>query len=92
MAGRSGRGRRSGRAIPELTRREREVLVLVADGLAPKVVASRLGIRLSTYYGHWREALRKCEAPTPKEIAEAALLRVDDMGTMGNLSKGEPTR
>ena len=43
---------RTGRAAPELPQREREVLVLVAEGLANKQIARKLGISEKTVKGH----------------------------------------
>jgi DNA-binding NarL/FixJ family response regulator len=44
--------RRTNRAIPNLTDREREVLLLVRDGLANKQIARRLGIAERTVKAH----------------------------------------
>jgi DNA-binding NarL/FixJ family response regulator len=44
--------RRAGRDIPQLTDREREVLLLVRDGLANKQIARRLGIAERTVKAH----------------------------------------
>ncbi len=44
--------RRGGRSAPQLTDREREVLLLVRDGLANKQIARRLGIAERTVKAH----------------------------------------
>ena len=44
--------RRAGRGSPQLTDREREVLLLVRDGLANKQIARRLGIAERTVKAH----------------------------------------
>ena len=61
-----------------LTPREHQVVVLVADGLTVKQIASRLGIRARTVYWHWQEALRKSQASSAAQVAATALLQVSD--------------
>jgi len=45
--------------VDDLTRREREVLRLVADGLSDREVAARLGISAGTVGEHLRSIYRK---------------------------------
>ena len=65
--------RRSG-ASDLLSRREHEVLELVADGLTSAEVARRLGITLATVNTHVAAAMRKLGVPT--RAAAAARIRV----------------
>jgi DNA-binding CsgD family transcriptional regulator len=44
---------------PDLTAREFEVLGMLADGLAPKQVALRLGCSASTIHNHLHHVYRK---------------------------------
>lgn len=49
---------------PKLTRREREVLTLLADNLTNKQIADRLGISVSTARDHVARVIRKLQQPT----------------------------
>lgn len=48
-------------ALPELTRREREVLALLADGLTNREIAGRLGIGAETVKDHVASLYRKLD-------------------------------
>jgi DNA-binding NarL/FixJ family response regulator len=48
-------------ALERLTRREREVLALIAEGLANKEIAGRLRIELPTVKNHVHNILEKLE-------------------------------
>jgi len=48
-------------ALPELTRREREVLALLADGLTNREIAQRLGIGPETVKDHVASLYRKLD-------------------------------
>jgi DNA-binding NarL/FixJ family response regulator len=61
--GRDGRGR-DRRAVARLTRREAEVLQLVAGGGTSVHIAGRLGIAASTVESHVRSARTKLGVPT----------------------------
>jgi DNA-binding NarL/FixJ family response regulator len=52
-----------------LTRREQEVCALVADGLANKVIARRLGLALGTVKIHLHRALSKTRFSNRTELA-----------------------
>ena len=54
-----GAGTEGGAGTVELTAREREVLLLVREGLANKQIASRLGITLSTVKAHLSSAFQR---------------------------------
>lgn len=55
---RADKGRRAGRGI-RLTSREREVLQLIAEGLANKQTAAELGISIKTVEKHRQHLMRK---------------------------------
>jgi len=54
--------------IESLTEREREVFLLVAEGLANKVVASQLGISERTVEVHRAQVMKKLEARTLAQL------------------------
>ena len=60
-----------GEPLPELTPREREVLVLLTEGLSNREVAERLVVSEHTVHRHVTNILRKLDAPT--RAAAAAL-------------------
>jgi DNA-binding NarL/FixJ family response regulator len=53
----------------ELSRREVEVAVLVAEGLTNKEIAARLSLTISTVKTHVEHALRKCFARNRAHLA-----------------------
>ncbi len=59
--------------LPHLTVREREVLILLARGKAPKQVAAELGISAKTAYVHRSQLLRKLDARSDMELYRHAL-------------------
>lgn len=59
--------------IPALTRRERDVLRLLADGLSNEEVAKRLFISPETVRTHVRKAMRKLDADTRTQAVATAL-------------------
>ena len=61
-----------------LTRRELEVLRLLADGCRYSQVAVHLGISANTVVTHIRNAYRKLEAPT----GAAAVMRAVQLGLL----------
>ena len=62
----------------QLTRRELEVLSLVAGGCRYSQVALRLGISLNTVVTHIRNTYRKLEAPN----GAAAVMRAVQLGLL----------
>jgi two-component system, NarL family, nitrate/nitrite response regulator NarL len=58
---------------PELTRRERQVLGLLAEGLSNKLVGARLGISEHTAKFHVSALLAKLEAETRTEAVVRAI-------------------
>jgi DNA-binding NarL/FixJ family response regulator len=60
-------------AMPMLTRREREVLRLLADGCSNEDVARRLGISPETVRTHVRKLMRKLDAQTRTQAVATAL-------------------
>ena len=59
--------------LPELTRREREVLRLLADGLANEEIGKRLFISPETVRTHVRKAMGKLDADTRTQAVATAL-------------------
>ncbi|MFJ2730534.1 helix-turn-helix transcriptional regulator [Streptomyces collinus] len=57
------------RGLDRLTMREREVLLLLADGLTNQVLARRLGIAERTVRAHVLGIVRKLELQTRTEAA-----------------------
>jgi len=66
---------RAGSTISPLTRREREVLRLVADGHTNERVAATLSISPETVQTHVRNAMAKLEAETRTQAVATALRR-----------------
>ena len=59
--------------LRELTRREREVLVLLAEGLTNRVIAERLVVSEHTVHRHVTNILRKLDAPSRTAAAAIAI-------------------
>ena len=59
--------------LPALTQREREVLRLLADGLANEEIGKRLFISPETVRTHVRKAMTKLEADTRTQAVATAL-------------------
>jgi DNA-binding NarL/FixJ family response regulator len=59
--------------LPSLTKREREVLRLVADGMRTQAVGERLFISPLTVRTHVRNAMRKLDADTRTQAVASAL-------------------
>lgn len=57
-----GRGAEAGRSSGRLTRREREVLEALLDGLTNKAIAARLGLQVPTVKLHLKTLCRKLDA------------------------------
>src|SRR5262249_50190862 len=75
--GGSGEVQTDARDVPlrrPLTRREREALRFISEGLSNKQGALRMNISPRTFESHRAEALRKLGARTPAELVRAALL------------------
>lgn len=68
-----GVGRASGNAQSGITPREREVMVLVAQGLANKVIAAELGISRRTVEGHLRHLFEKLGVSSRSGLVHVAL-------------------
>ena len=67
---------RSGRRLPSLTKREREVLRMLADGMRNDQVASVLSISPLTVRTHVKNAMEKLEADTRTHaVARASVNR-----------------
>lgn len=59
-------------APPDLTEREHEILVLLADGVPVKQAAVRLGMTVNTCRGHIASVLRKLDAHSQLAAVVAA--------------------
>lgn len=59
--------------LPQLTRREREVLRLLADGLRNEEVGKQLSISVETVRTHVRKAMDKLDADTRTQAVATAL-------------------
>jgi len=59
--------------VPTLTQREREVLRLLADGLANEAIGTELGISVETVRTHIRKAMDKLDADTLTHAVATAL-------------------
>jgi DNA-binding CsgD family transcriptional regulator len=59
-------------SAPVLTRREREVLALLADGFGNKQIAARLGISTNTVKTHLELLFEKLDVSTRTEAVTAA--------------------
>jgi DNA-binding NarL/FixJ family response regulator len=59
--------------VPSLTPREREVLRLLADGLANEAIGTQLGISVETVRTHIRKAMDKLDADTRTHAVATAL-------------------
>ena len=77
---------RSGRQPPELTDREREVLLLLAAGEPAKSVARLLDISVHTCRGHVRSLLSKFDAHSQLQV----VLRAARCGMLPDLEAREP--
>ena len=62
-----------GSALPELTRREREVLRLLAEGLTNRQIAERLVVSEHTIHRHVTNILRKLDLPSRTAAAAHAV-------------------
>jgi NarL family two-component system response regulator LiaR len=84
------RGTPAAPVLGDLTTREREVLGLIAEGLANKAIAVRLGLRLNTVRNHVQNVLVKLDAHS-KLAAVAIASRHGLLGPEGDDAK-RPTR
>lgn len=60
---------------PLLTQREKEVLALIAEGLASKEIASRLNLSVRTVETHRLNIKRKCELESASSLVKFAVER-----------------
>ena len=68
----TSRPRRSSDALPPMTRRERDVLRMLADGSDARVIAKNLGISVSTCRGYLKNLLLKLGAHSQLEAVVIA--------------------
>ena len=64
-----------GEAGPQLTRREREIVRLIGDGLTNKQIASALHIELATVKNHVHNILEKLRVGNRTEAVNVARAR-----------------
>lgn len=69
---------RVGEQIKRLTRREREVMDLVIEGLSSKEIATRLGISFKTIESHRSKVMRKMQAKSVPHLIRMRMLHTDD--------------
>ena len=74
LAGVLASGRATGKLV-ELTRREREILRLLADGLTYDRIGRELSISPETVRTHVHNAMRRLEANTRTQAVATALRR-----------------
>jgi two-component system nitrate/nitrite response regulator NarL len=65
--------RETGLLVRQLTPREREVLVLLAEGAASKTIAARLGVSANTVRTHIQSILTKLQVHSRLEAAAFAI-------------------
>lgn len=63
----------SGSSVPVLTRREKEVLALIADGMTNSEIATRLFVSVATVDTHRKNLLAKFEARNIAMLVKAAV-------------------
>jgi DNA-binding NarL/FixJ family response regulator len=90
------RPRRRSDALPALTRRERDVLRMLAAGSDARAIAKGLGISLNTYRGHVKSLLLKLNAHSQLEAVVIAmnygLVWVGFGGLPGGVNRREEDR
>nr|WP_276514772.1 LuxR C-terminal-related transcriptional regulator [Nocardia transvalensis] len=82
----------SGPVVPEysespltiLTKRQREIALLVADGLTNRMIASRLGIAEWTVINHLRHVMAKLDCPSRLHVALVVKGEQDPAETAGH--------
>ena len=65
--------------LNELTGREREIALLVSEGLSNKAVANRLGIAEGTVKTHLRSVMRKTRTRNRTMLAAILLLAISSL-------------
>ena len=65
--------------VPELSRRQREVLVLLSEGVGAQQIAVRLGLSEATVRNHIRGILRKLDCHSQLQ----AVARARELGLLG---------
>ena len=76
------RGNTGNPQAPQLTNREREVLILVADGFSNKEIASQLGVGVRTVETHRERIMRKLDIHTIAGLTKFAI--VQGLVSVGN--------
>lgn len=68
---------RVGEYLKRLTRREREVMDLVIEGLSSKEIAMRLGISFKTIESHRSKVMRKMQAKSVPHLIRMSMLHAE---------------
>ena len=85
------RSRRAASLAARMTRREREILELLAAGLSTRLIASRLGVSESTAEAHSRSLYRKLGVRNRVEaVHRAAQMRLVKLVGSGETDRTEP--
>lgn len=70
--------------LDALTKRQREIALLVADGLTNRMIASRLGIAEWTVINHLRQVMAKLDCPSRLHVALVVKGEREPDGMAGN--------
>ena len=78
--------------VRRLSGRERQVALLIAQGLKDAVIARHLGLSASTVGAYTRHIKQRLDLATRAEIAAWVTARLDPDDPTGRLRRADPTR